>query len=54
MGSLFATEVVGGMAMEDGVMNYQKLFSIPMYMALACLAALLVFYPNKKPDAAIA
>ncbi len=34
------------------VMNFTRLFSVPMWMAIACLAALLVFYPAKRPQAA--
>lgn len=52
VGSLFATKVVGSWATENEVMNYTKLFSIPMWMAIACFAILMVFYPNKKPQAA--
>lgn len=54
VGSLFATEVVGGWATETDaatgkdVMNYVKLFSVPMWMAIACLVALIVAYPNKS------
>jgi hypothetical protein len=34
-------------------MDYRKLFSVPMWAALACLAALLLFYPGgrREPDA---
>lgn len=57
VGSWFATSIVGSMALEtvmpaDGgepieVTNYTKLFSIPMWMSLACLIVLLVFYPKR-------
>ncbi len=57
VGSWFATSVVGAWATERvvpegggdpvSVMNYTKLFSIPMWMALACLGALAVFYPRR-------
>jgi hypothetical protein len=35
-------------------MNFTRLFSVPMWMAIACLAALVVFYPGKgsRPEAA--
>ena len=33
-------------------MNFARLFSVPMWMAVACLAALLIFYPAKRPQAA--
>jgi len=56
VGSWFATKIVGSWAMETVTeagkevdkMNYTKLLSVPMYMALGCLAILLVAYPNKK------
>ncbi|MDA1259028.1 MAG: MFS transporter [Planctomycetota bacterium] len=44
VGSWFATSVVGEWA--DG--DWTKLFSIPMWMALACLVILLVAYPSKR------
>lgn len=57
VGSWFATSVVGAMALETitpeaggepvTVTNFTKLFSIPMWMSLACLIALLVFYPKR-------
>ncbi len=57
VGSWFATSVVGSWATEavpiegttetQDVMNYTKLFSIPMWIACACLVALLVGYPKK-------
>lgn len=33
-------------------MNFARLFSVPMWMAVACLAALVVFYPGKRTQAA--
>jgi len=47
IGSWFSTAVVGNWATVDGAMDYTRLFSVPMWMALACLVALLVFYPNR-------
>ncbi len=47
VGSWFATSVVGSWATVDGVMDYTRLFSIPMWMSLACFALLLVAYPKK-------
>jgi nucleoside transporter len=60
VGSQFATTVVGTWATEKimkngeeiSQMNYTKLFSVPMYLAIACLLVLLVAYPNKKKVAA--
>jgi MFS family permease len=50
LGSWIATAKVGVWAMgEDGVMDYTKLFSVPMYASLACLVALLVLYPSRSP-----
>ncbi len=35
-------------AKVKGVVDYQKLFSAPMWAALACLGLLLIFYPSGK------
>jgi nucleoside transporter len=51
VGSLFATSVVAKYATAGGDMDYQKLFSVPMYMALGCLVLMLLFYPSKKKAA---
>ncbi len=48
VGSLFATALVGEWAMVDGTMDYSALFSVPMWLSLACLLMLLVFYPSLK------
>lgn len=48
VGSWFAVDVVGSWA--DG--DWTKLFSIPMWMALACLVILLVAYPSKRKTSA--
>ena len=49
VGSWISTSVIGKWASgEDGVMNYRRLFSAPMWGALACLAILLVFYPSAR------
>ncbi len=48
VGSWFATGVVGKWASASGAMDHAKLFSVPMYMALGCLAALLVAYPSGR------
>ena len=39
-------------ATTDGVTDYTKLFSIPMYIAIACLALLLFAYPNGSKEKA--
>ncbi|MHC4832479.1 MAG: MFS transporter [Planctomycetota bacterium] len=38
--------VVGADGTPETAMNFTRLFSVPMWMAIACLAALLVFYPG--------
>lgn len=43
---------IGDWARVDGGMNYTRLFSVPMWASVACLALLLMFYPNKRPGAA--
>ncbi len=54
VGSYFATAVVGAWATipeaDGGGMDYTKLFSVPMWMAVACFAVMLALYPAKaKP-----
>ncbi|MEC8510598.1 MAG: MFS transporter [Planctomycetota bacterium] len=50
VGSYLATAVVGAWATgPDKVMDYTKLFSVPMYASLACLAVLLLLYPSRSP-----
>ena len=39
---------IGEWAKADGTMNYTKLFSMPMWISLGCLAALLVSYPSSE------
>jgi MFS family permease len=49
VGNLFAG-YVGQMATQNGVVNYRTMFSVPMWVALACLLALLAGYPrNPQP-----
>ncbi|MBC8202577.1 MAG: MFS transporter [Planctomycetes bacterium] len=48
VGSLFATALVGEWAMVDGAMDYSALFSVPMWLSVACFLMLVVFYPSKK------
>ena len=54
VGSLFATSIAGRYAQPDAAipMDYVKLFSVPMYMALACFVLMLLFYPSKKKSMA--
>jgi nucleoside transporter len=53
VGSLFATSVVARYATADGAqqMDYTRLFSVPMYMAIGCFVLMLLFYPAKKAAA---
>jgi nucleoside transporter len=53
VGSLFATSVVAKYATAGGTaaMDYTKLFSVPMYMALGCFVLMLLLYPSKKKAA---
>lgn len=49
VGSWFATSIVAQWATgPDGVVDYQRLFGVPLWIAVACLAALLVFYPATR------
>jgi nucleoside transporter len=48
VGSWFATSVVGNWATgADDVVDYTRLFSVPMWMSIACLALLVLFYPRR-------
>ena len=49
VGSYFATAVVGAWATmpDGGGMDYAKLFSVPMWMAVACMGVMLVAYPAR-------
>ena len=46
VGSILAGRIAEW-ASPGGVMDYRRLFSVPMWAALACLAALLTFYPRR-------
>jgi nucleoside transporter len=47
VGNLFAGWV-DTWALRDGKIDWRVFFSIPMYIAVACLLALLVFYPRRS------
>lgn len=51
VGSYFATSVVGAWASiapaDGGGMDWQKLFSVPMWMAVGCLVVLFLAYPAR-------
>jgi len=50
VGSKLAGYAAGLSRLPDGVgMDYTRLFSYPMWGALACLVGMLVFYPRKSP-----
>ena len=51
VGSKISTGI-GNLALENGVMNYPKLFSYPMWASVVCLVLLLFFYPQGKPAVA--
>jgi len=50
VGSMFATKVAGW-ASEGGTMDYKKLFSVPMWMAIGCLIVVALFLPNETASA---
>jgi nucleoside transporter len=52
VGSWFATGVVGGWAKSDSGMDFVRLFSVPMWMAIGCFVLLMLFYPSKRQAAA--
>ena len=47
MGSYFATGVIGQWATVDGEIDFVRLFSFPMWMAIGSLLVMLVAYPNR-------
>ncbi len=52
VGSMIAGKVAAWAQTSEGVMDYTKLFSIPMWAALVCLGLLLAFYPKGRSKAA--
>jgi hypothetical protein len=36
------------MATENAVMNYKQLFTVPMWMAIGSLIAIVIFMPSQK------
>jgi nucleoside transporter len=63
VGSWISTSIVGKWARVETIdasghavthMNYAKLFSAPMWGALACLVLLELFYPRARPKAEVA
>lgn len=50
VGSWFAGQVgQAAMPAEGGAMDYRHLFSVPLWITVACFVALLLFYPRKRP-----
>jgi len=49
VGSKIASGVAAWANPTGTDMDYNKLFSVPMYAALACLGLLLLLYPSGKP-----
>ena len=45
VGSIIAGKI-SEWATTDGVLDYTRLFSVPMYAALACLFLLMALYPR--------
>jgi nucleoside transporter len=50
VGSMIAGRVAVW-ATTDQILDYTRLFSVPMWAALGCLLLLLIFYPSKSPQA---
>ena len=54
-GSFIATSIVPDWATaDDGQLSYAKLFSVPMWASVACLACLVIFYPGGRRHADLA
>ena len=49
VGNYFAGQVDRIATTDGGTTDFQTLFSVPMWICVACLAALLVFYPKRSP-----
>ncbi|MDA1008176.1 MAG: MFS transporter [Planctomycetota bacterium] len=50
VGSWFATGVVAPWAKASGDMDFEKLFSVPMWIAIGCLVVLMIAYPRHAKD----
>jgi nucleoside transporter len=53
VGSKIAGWVADWATSEAGVLDFRRLFSVPMWGALGCLVALLLFYPARRQRAAL-
>jgi len=55
VGSYFATSIVPSWATaDDGQLSYTTLFSVPMWVSVACLVCLAIFYPGGRDQADLA
>ncbi len=50
VGSYIATSIVPAWATLDGNLDYTRLFGVPMWASVGCLAILLVFYRGGRDD----
>jgi hypothetical protein len=50
VGSKIATGLADWAALPTGGIDYTRLFSVPMWASVACLIALLLFYPRRRAD----
>jgi hypothetical protein len=48
VGSIVAANIVGNWASASGTMDYTKLFTVPMWMAIGCFAIILIAYPSRS------
>jgi len=56
VGVIVGSKIAGAVAewaTVDEVLDYQRLFSVPMWAALGCLLVLLAFYPGRAKSAAV-
>ncbi len=53
IGVILGSKIAGWVAewaTVDGQMDFSRLFSVPMWSSLACLIALILFYPSRSAD----
>jgi MFS family permease len=48
VGSKIATGLADWAALPTGGIDYKRLFTVPMWASVACLIALLLFYPRRQ------
>jgi MFS family permease len=49
VGSKIAASVADWATVGEGLLDYARLFSVPMWAAVACFVVMLVGYPSKRP-----